>query len=163
MLASASYPATAFAEPPFGSADEPTLIETRFGTVEIGPDNVVRVAGGLLGFEGHRDFALVNLPDARLQQFKMLQSLEDPELSFVVVPLGLSTGTIAAADLDEMFESAAIPRDRALVLLIVTVRRVDSAVEMTANLRAPLVVDTDSRRARQCVLGNGSYSIRHPI
>jgi flagellar assembly factor FliW len=34
---------------------------------------------------------------------------------------------------------------------------------MTANLRAPIIFDMETRLARQHVLSNSQYQVRHPI
>ncbi len=48
-------------------------------------------------------------------------------------------------------------------LLIVTVRSEGGKRSMTVNLRAPIAIDTGRRAARQCVLSNNAYSVRHPL
>ena len=55
---------------------------SRFGEVEIDPSRLLVFPHGLLGFARFRTFALLQ-PDDR-GVFYWLQSVEDPELAFVV-------------------------------------------------------------------------------
>lgn len=144
---------------------ENVVVETRFGCYAFGPEHRVHMPKGLLGFQDAHDFALANLPDPRLADFKLLQSLEKQELSFIVTPLPEACGPIAAADLAEIAETAGIGRERAIFLLIVTIRPDPSGqgIVMTVNLRAPLVFDPASRLARQCITANPAYPVQQPF
>ena len=142
----------------------PTLpVETRYGQVEVSRDAIVEMPNGILGFAGHSSFALIDLPEGRLGQFRLLQSLQDADLSFLVMPLDAGSGVIDRADLDEARRAAGATAEDAAFLLIVTVRKEKDGVRMTANLRAPIVLDTARRTARQYVLSNNRYSIRHAL
>lgn len=144
-------------------AREPMVIETRFGSIEIDRDRLVEIPGGLLGFPHHRRFALTPIPNERLDRFLLLQSVEDLSLSFIVVPLTADAGLVDAEDIREACAAAGTREEDALMVLIVTVRKGTGGVEMTANLRAPVIVDTRRMLARQCVFSNNRYSIRHAL
>ena len=60
-------------------------------------------------------------------------------------------------------DAAEPPSARGLVLL--TVHRADGAddVELTANLLGPVVINSESRAARQVVLEKTSYTTREPL
>lgn len=148
---------------PADAPPSPTVaVETRFGTVAVGREAILDMPSGILGFDGHSRFALVDLPDGRLGQFRLLQSLHDPDVSFIVMPFDTGSGLIDEADLDEARRAAGAAAD-ACFLLIVTIRKEEGTVRMTVNLRAPIVVDAARRVARQCVLSNNRYSIRHSL
>jgi flagellar assembly factor FliW len=50
------------------------------------------------------------------------------------------------------------------VLALLTVHRiVDEPVNISANLLGPIVVNTETRQARQLVLDNSGYSTREPL
>ncbi len=140
-------------------------VETRFGCYEFTDRNRVTMPQGPLGFQDCHNFALANLPDPRLEPFKLLQSLDDPDLSFIVTTLPADGGPVAAEDLEVLCRSAGIPLEEALFLLIVTMRP-DPAGEgiiMTVNLRAPIVFSPRSRLARQCVSSNADYPLQQPF
>jgi flagellar assembly factor FliW len=103
---------------------------------------------------------LADLGDPRLPQFKVLQSLDDHGLSFLVLPLDPASGLIAQHDLAEACAALSIAERDVAILLVVTVHRTADGVLVSANLRAPLLIDTTSRIGVQHVLPNDSYPVR---
>ena len=140
-------------------------VETRFGCYEFTAANRVNMPQGPLGFQDRRSFGLGNLPDEKLEPFKLLQSLDDPDLSFIVTALPAGGGPIATADLEEICRWAGIPLDEAIFLLIVTMRPgpEGKGITMTVNLRAPIVFNPRTRMARQCVSSNADYRVQQPF
>lgn len=151
--------------PPMGSEDAAgkMTIPSRFGELRFGPNNLVRLPKGLLGFTAYHNFGLANFPKREFSHFKILQCLEDPALSFLVSPLDLDAGLIARKDMEEIYEQLAIQKEDGAVLLILTVRQEDGKSVISANLRAPIFVDTRRHVGRQCVLANPDYAIRHVL
>jgi flagellar assembly factor FliW len=142
---------------------QPSVVESRFGTLEVHPEGVLNLPSGLLGFGDHHDFGLAALPNGQHPHFKVLQSLDDPDLAFLVAPLNLESNTIEASDLEDACAYLGICRDNLAVLLIVTVRRDGNSAQISLNMRAPLFVDAERRLARQYVLPNNKYAIRHAL
>ena len=144
-------------------SDQELLVKTRFGVIAVQPDAVIEMPQGPLGFTQHRRFVLAELPNPKLQQYRLLQSLGDAEVSFVITPLQPESGLIALADIEEACSASGFLVSDALVLLIVTVRQELGRIATTVNLRAPIVLDAERRLARQIVLGNPDYPVRHPL
>lgn len=121
---------------------------------------VIELARHMPGFPEDERFTLVRLDDdAVLCEFR---SLDHDDLRFLVVTTGLffsdyepeiSDEDVAALDL----ESA----EDALVLLVLNPGR--SLEQTTANLVAPLVVNTRNRRALQVVLDDRRHPIAAPL
>jgi flagellar assembly factor FliW len=122
---------------------------------------VVLLTEPLAGFPSHRDYALV-AADAAGTVF-WLQSLAPDGPRFVAVPAGpffpdyapvLPGPVCAELGIDGIGGAA--------VYCLVTVPDGDVG-EATANLRAPIVVDVATNRARQVVLTDGAHPIRRPL
>jgi flagellar assembly factor FliW len=143
--------------------EAPIAVDSRFGTIVISSAARVTFPQGLLGFSDYHLFGVAPLPEGKHPQFRVLQSLEAAELAFLVAPLNLDSGAIAAEDIDEACRTLAVPRDDLLVLLIVTVRREGESAQVSVNLRAPLFIDARRGIARQYVMPNTRYAIRHPL
>ena len=123
----------------------------------------VHMPRGPLGFPEHHDFALADLPEPDLDQFKLLRSLEDGGPTLIVTPLPAACGLIAREDLLELAGLAGEALEEAVFLLVVRVHREAGPESMSVNLRAPIVFNPETRLARQCVSGNSDYRIRHPF
>ena len=120
---------------------------------------------GLPGFPGATSFALRPLTDAA-GELLLLQSTDDPELRFLVLPYADHRVPLRRADVDGACAALGVRPDDAAVLLVVTSRHEPESGGMRsqrlyANLRAPLILDTVRRTAVQHVLASPAYPVRH--
>lgn len=121
---------------------------------------VVEMAAPLPGFPGLRRFALARVVDDGT--VCDLRSLDDPEVSFVVVPPAEFFGDYAPVVGDDVADALELTSaDDALVLAMVTLG--DSAADATANLRAPIVVNHRTRRALQVILDDPELPLKAPL
>lgn len=141
----------------------PIALQTRFGEMTVDPDAVLRLPRGLMGFGELHEYALATLPEERYGRFRVLQSIEAPDVSFIVLPYEPSDALIADVDLAAAFETLGVARDEGATLLIVSVRKAGDKPVVSVNLRAPVVIDLKRRNAWQCVLANPEYSVRHTL
>lgn len=137
-------------------------IQTRFGPIAFDPARTVTIARGLLGFPGRVRFVLAEVPE-RDVPFKLLQALDDPELGFLVLPLERERGPIARADLAQAARGLGFDWEALAVVAIVSLRAEAGGVRCTANLKAPLLIDTGRRLGCQYVLASDTYELRHPL
>ena len=137
-------------------------IETRFGALALDPARLIDFPSGLMGFSDPQRFALLDLPDAGVP-FKLLQSVDDPELAFLVLPIDPADGTIASVDLSRAAATLGFDRAALAVVGIVTVRQNEEGVHFTINLKAPLLIDAERRVGAQHVLVDDGYQLRHPL
>ena len=114
---------------------------------------------GLLGFEHLKRFFLVDPADETL--ILWLQSVESPEVAFPILEPKLFKADykvrLSANELRSLRIDASNKKDT-LVYCILTIPAEVSA--MTANLKAPIVINTASRQARQVVLQENEYSVK---
>jgi len=150
---------------PIAVPTETVAIETRFGTYEFTPQNTVVMPQGLVGFADQQLFGLANLPAPAPDDFKLLQSLGELPLSFIVMPVSPGEAPIGPADIEEACTATGVAPETACFLFVVTIRAKanGNGIDMTANLRAPIVFDPTTRLARQHVFANSQYPLRHPI
>jgi len=142
---------------------ESLTIETRFGPMDFFRENTITLPQGLIGYSNFRDFGLTQLPDNGLGQLMLLQCLSEPSLSFIVAVYNTDSDIIEPADLREALRAVGVEPDNALILLVVTIRKALQGVEVTANLRAPLIIDSKTKTGRQYVLPNSKYDVRCTI
>jgi flagellar assembly factor FliW len=130
------------------------------GVVEASPDSFLTLPEGLVGFEEHKEFALLALAD--YEPFRWLQSFSDPGLSFPLLdPFALVPDyepALSDADRQSLGLAAGEPP---VVYAVASVA--ESGSEVTLNLRAPLVINPRQRIARQVVLNDSRWEIQHPI
>lgn len=121
---------------------------------------VIDLVRPLPGFPGVSRFALVQLDEDGL--LCQLRCLDDPALRFLVVPPDPFFPDYAPEVGDDVVADLAIDSvDDVVVLLVVNAG--DSLAHTTANLLAPFVLNTASRRASQVVLDDPELPIAAPL
>ncbi|RNL61045.1 flagellar assembly protein FliW [Nocardioides marmoriginsengisoli] len=121
---------------------------------------VIDLVHPLPGFPDQRRFALVALDeDGVLCQ---LRSLDDPSLRFLVVPPSAFFPEYAPEVSDEVVADLEIASAEDVIVLLV-LNAGDSLGSTTANLLAPVLVNTATRRASQVILDDPSLSIAAPL
>jgi flagellar assembly factor FliW len=147
------------------SQDAPAqVLNTRFGRLEIAADHMVEMPQGPFGFADYTRFALADVPNQPASQFRIFQALEDAQVSFIVLPAAATNDWIAEADFLAACRSYRFDPETSGLLLIVTMRRgPDGGVEASVNTKAPIVMDTVHRIARQVVFTDDAYAIRQPL
>jgi flagellar assembly factor FliW len=138
-------------------------VPTMFGPMTFCRDGILTLPAGLIGMPGKKTFGVGDMPDPSYGNFKLMQCLEQPDLAFLVLPIEFLPDRIGAADIADALDALSVPADQAALMLIVTARKTDGQVRLTANLRAPIVVNRKERVARQYVMPNSTYEIRHVL
>ena len=109
---------------------------TRFGEIDVDDASVIEFPSGLIGLGGSR-YALVSTDEE--SAFRWLQSLDDPALALPVTnPFGFFADY--AVDLSDTDTTRVGADDPSAVDVWVVVRAAADAAEVTANLKAPIVV-----------------------
>lgn len=143
-------------------------LETRrFGSIVVDDDEIFSVTKGIPGFTDMRRVVLLGAgpaPGANPSEDSSLfwlQDLDDGDLAFLcVVPW------IAFPDYEIDIDERTLGIDDEAdvrVLSIVTSHREVDVPHMTANLRAPLVVDTRHRVLQQVILADSRWPISAPF
>lgn len=133
---------------------------TRFGEIEIDETKMIEMRRDILGFEGLKLFTIISREEK--SPFMWLQSVENGALAFVVVNPQLIKPDYEPEISDQDAKSLQLDKSEdAMILTIVTVRL--SPLLVTANLRAPIIINKEMRIARQIVLENDDYPIRYEL
>lgn len=135
------------------------VMTLRFGEIEIDEDRIIEMPDGLIGFPDRR-FMIIS-PD-KYGQFFWLQSLDSPELAFVVTdPALFVKGYEVNLTSDEYERIKLAPDSEAIILAVVTMA--SDVTEITINLQGPIVVNPEKMIAKQVVLEYGKYGTKHPL
>lgn len=133
---------------------------TILGQVEASESEILTFENGLPGFENEKNFILLSIEGNEVYQ--ILQSINSKEVGFVTANpyLFISDYTF---DLDEAtVETLNIESEEDIIVLsIVTVKERFNA--STVNLKAPVIINTKSKIAKQCILEKTDYPIRYSI
>ena len=141
---------------------------TRFGTIDVADEEIVRFTDGLPGFRGARSMVLIGAghlagTESVDEQHSLfwLQDVTDPDLAFLTtVPWTAYPDYDFEIDPSDVHGAA---QEDLSVLAMVTVRREDGAVRLTTNLLAPIVIDAKTRVGQQLILQDSDWPIHAPL
>lgn len=140
------------------------LVQTRyFGELELGEDKIITIERGLFGFEQYTKYTILYDVEAGEQHtFSWLQSVECKELALPVVnPLTIMEDYNPIIN-DELLEGLGeITDDNLVVLLTMTVP--PDLTKMTSNLKAPIIINADTRKGAQIVVENQDYDVHYNV
>ena len=126
-------------------------IKTRiFGDVTISDDKMISFPNGIVGFPDLKDFALIHDEEQGDQAgIRWMQSVQEPNFAMPVInPL------VVKEDYDPMVDDellAVIGKGENL-LVMTTITVPTDLSKMSVNLKAPFVINVDTRKAVQVVL-----------
>jgi len=133
---------------------------TRFGELEVNPNDVVTLADGLLGFEHLKKYFVVDPGDSTL--ILWLQSTDDEKVAFPILePKIFKPDYIAKllpADLNGLELESLQTAKLYSILTIPT-----NVTEMSANLKAPVVINSLKKVGKQIVLQDSKLSVKHEM
>lgn len=137
-------------------------INTKFlGSVEIQEDEIIFFEQGIPGFPNQQKYVLLSL--GKDLPFLVLQSITESSLGFIVADPFIinSTYSFELTDTEKNELNIFKPED-VLTYVIVSVK--EPFEESTMNLLAPIVININSRKAKQIVLqDNEKYPLHYPI
>lgn len=135
-----------------------------FGTVHYEPDSELQFPGGLPGFDERTRFVAVRFVDS--DPLVYLQSLEDPALCFITMPVlavdPLYQLKVSADDLDRIgLPVSRQPKigNEVFCLTVLSIRETGP----TANLLAPIVINLKTRKAVQAIAPESDYPHQYEL
>ena len=138
-----------------------TVGTSRFGDIEVNPNKIITLTSPFLGFSESTRFIL--RPHAEDSPFMWLQSLDNPELAFVVISPTLLPEKYSPKIPRQTTNELDIQSDQELDMLVLLTIPAGNPQEMTANLLGPLVINTTKRLAKQIVLDPKNYNPCLPL
>ncbi len=131
---------------------------TRFGRMVVDDERIITFPNGLLGFPDHARFALIQTGEENY--FFWLQSVEDPNLAFVVTDPTIFFKDYEAPLREETRTELSVT-DAGGVQCFAICNKVGEW--LTGNLLGPILVNTENRLAQQVVLTEKKWTTRQPL
>ena len=133
----------------------------RFGEIDVEEDKIVHFDQGIPAFEDEHEFIVI--PYDAESPYYFMQSLATPDLAFLLtVPFVFFPEY--EFELDDMsLKELGIKRQEEVLLYVLITIPGGKVEDMTANLMAPVVINTTNMHARQIVLERSGYTTRHRL
>ncbi len=140
------------------------VAQTRlFGEVTIDDDKVLEFPNGLIGLENKRKFAIIyDLEKGEDTAVRWLQSMEDPYLALPVIePFSIVDDYNPMIE-DALLDSLGNPKDEDIIVLLTMIISSD-VTKVTANMKAPVIINSAARKGGQIIVENPEYEARFNV
>ena len=135
------------------------LKTSRFGEIEIKPEEIYSFKNGIFGFENFRKFVLLKEDEGI---FVWLQSIDNGELAFVLInPMDFYYEYVLDIDQSDAKDLEIKEDSQTEIFAIVVIP--DDVNKMTANLQGPIVFNHTEKVAKQVISVNPDHQLKHKI
>lgn len=133
-----------------------------FGEIEIDENKVITFVNGMVGFPDMKKFTLIYDEEKKNKGGIMwFQSLDEPEFAMPVMePTVILPEYNPTVNNELLSPLGELTSDNLYVLVTVTVP--SDITKMTANMKGPIIINTDTLLASQIVVEN-DMQVRFPI
>ena len=120
-----------------------------FGEIEVDDDKLIKFPQGIIGFPELTDFLLVH--DSEYEGgIRWMQSIQEPAFAMPVIdPLIVMPDYNPNIEDDLLTPLGDVNDDNTLVLVTITVPH--EIENMTVNLKAPIIINGENRKANQII------------
>ena len=138
-----------------------TVYTVRFGEIEVEEEKVVHFLNGIPAFEDEHEFLII--PYDEESPYYFMQSLKSPELAFLITtPFIFFPDYVIEIDDETINELEIKNQEDVLLYSLITIPN-GSVRYMTANLLAPVVLNTENMKAKQIVMEKTRYTTKHRL
>lgn len=141
------------------------LVKTKnFGVIELDDEKIITFPNGIMGFKDFKKYTLLYDINDDKEKFSIswLQSLDEANFALPVVnPYYVKPDYNPVVE-DEILKSLGeVNEENILILLSLTVP--SDITKMSANLKAPFIINYESKTGVQIIVENQDYEIKYNI
>ncbi len=126
-----------------------TIKTLHFGEINVEPQHIFHFKEGMLGFENLKEFVLIS--EEETVPFKWLVSMDEPEIGFPLLsPWHIDLTYNPGKDIDA---------EKVVLFVVVTLD--SSKGQMSANMKAPIILDVENQIGEQRILRSDKYSTNY--
>lgn len=138
-------------------------VNTRlFGEIDVAEEKIIHLENGIVGFPDLQKFTLIyDSDDEDNTSIMWFQSLDEPQFALPVLsPKDVRPDYDPTINDEYLTPLGDLNEDNLLVL--VTVKVPKNIESMTVNLKAPIVINSDTRKGDQIIVEDDEQ-VRYPI
>ena len=140
------------------------LIKTRyFGEIDVDETKILTFDDGLIGFENLKKFTLIyNNETEASSNVTWLQSLDEPLVAFPVInPFFIMTDYNPVVEDEVLVQLGELKEESTAIFLTLTVP--SDITKMTTNLKAPIIINADTKKGCQVIAENPEYVVKYNV
>lgn len=128
-------------------------VNTRmFGEIEVQEDKIIHFTDGIIGFPDCKNFTLIyDEEKGSRRSICWLQSIDEPVFALPVLdPILIKEDYNPVVEDEHLSSLGVLTEENTFILVTVTVP--EELKEMSVNLKAPIIINVDNRRACQLII-----------
>lgn len=140
------------------------LVKTKlFGEIDLDENKIITFEQGIIGFEEYKDYTILyDMADDGNTTISWLQSLQEPGLALPVInPIIIKPDYNPVVE-DEVLDTLGKITDENLVILL-TLNVPTDITQMTTNLKAPIIINSDTCKGCQIIVQNAEYEVKYNV
>lgn len=139
------------------------LVKTKFfGEVDLPEEKIITLDRGLIGLEQYKKFTILYDCEKEETNISWLQSVDEPAFALPVIKPWIVKEDYNPVVEDELLSYIGELTEENLVILL-TMTVPENLKEMSVNLKAPIVINADTRKGAQVIAENQDYEVKYKI
>ncbi len=139
------------------------LVKTKFfGEVDLPEEKIITFERGLIGLTDYRRFTILYDCEKEESNICWLQSVEEPTLALPVIKPWIVKEDYNPVVEDELLNHLGeLTEENLVILLTMTVPQ--EIKQMSVNLKAPIIINADTRKGAQIICENQDYEVKYKV
>jgi flagellar assembly factor FliW len=135
-----------------------------FGPIAVEEDKIVYFEHGILGFPDLKEFTLIYDDEKGADTpIKWLQSIDEPGFAMPVMNPELVISGYTPHLERELLAPLGDNLESENIIMLVTVTVPKDITKTTVNLKAPIIISIENRKAVQLICDDDYYDVKHAI
>lgn len=138
-------------------------VETRiFGEIDIAEEKIIYMEKGIIGFPELKRFAIIfNEEKGRNTSIMWFQSMDEPDIALPVMIPNIVKSDYNPTVEDQLLEPLGqLTDENTYILVTVTVPK--AIEEISVNLKAPIIINTDNHHGAQ-IITEDNFPVKYKI
>ena len=138
-------------------------VQTKFfGEIDLPEEKIIHLDRGLIGLEQYKKYTILYDEEKEDANISWFQSCDEPTLALPVIKPWLVKEEYNPTVEDELLRSIGeLTEDNLVILLTMTVP--EDITKMSVNLKAPIVINADTRKGAQIIAENDDYEVKYMV
>lgn len=134
-----------------------------FGEVDIPEEKIITFDQGVLGFEEYKKFTIIYDTSKETEStISWLQCMDEPELAFPMIsPFYVMNDYNPIVETEWLEPLGEVTAENIVIFVFMNIK--SDVTKLTANLKAPIIINSDTRKGAQLIVENTDYEIKYNI
>lgn len=140
------------------------LVKTKyFGEIDLAEDKIIEFERGLVGFEDWKKYTILyDCESKEREEISWLQSLDEPGFALPIIsPYSVIHDYNPVVE-DELIKNLGELNEENLVIWV-TLTVPSDITKMSCNLKAPIVINADTKKGCQVIAENTDYVVKYNV